>query len=130
MKEECGIQDPISKQTKACPRDYTDPQGLLAGLVTVHVEADAGGVLSAALEAATTVACYVPGRFVECPLGRRTHILTPDETPEHLACTLLGSSECVPCVGGELVLGQWQSVMLVDLDGPRARTVGIQCLGF
>ena len=48
----------------------------------------------------------------------------------HLACMLLGSSECVPCVAGELVLGQWQSVMLVDADGPRARTVGIQCLGF
>lgn len=54
----------------------------------------------------------------------------PINAHSHLACMLLGSSECVPCVGGELVLGQWQSVMLVDLDGPRARTVGIQCLGF
>ncbi|EOD18881.1 hypothetical protein EMIHUDRAFT_58573, partial [Emiliania huxleyi CCMP1516] len=53
----------------------------------------------------------------------------PINAHSHLACMLLGSSECVPCVGGELVLGQWQSVMLVDLDGPRARTVGIQCLG-
>ena len=54
----------------------------------------------------------------------------PINAHSHLACMLLGSSECVPCVNGQLVLGQWQSVMLVDVDGPRARTVGIQCVGF
>jgi len=32
-------------------------------------------------------------------------------------------------VDGELVLGRWQSVMLVELDGPRARTVGVQVAG-
>ena len=43
---------------------------------------------------------------------------------------LLGSSETIPVVAGAVVLGQWQSVMLVDLDGPRDRVVGIQALGF
>lgn len=43
---------------------------------------------------------------------------------------LLGSSETIPVADGRLVLGQWQSVMLVDLDGPRERTVGVQVLGF
>ena len=36
----------------------------------------------------------------------------------------------LPRCDGELVLGQWQSVMLVDLDGPRERTVGLQLIGF
>jgi len=54
----------------------------------------------------------------------------PINAHSHLACMLLGSSECVPVVGGKMVLGQWQSVMLVDVDGPRERTVGIQCVGF
>lgn len=43
---------------------------------------------------------------------------------------LLGSSETIPVMGGHMVLGQWQSVLLVDLDGPRDRTVGIQVMGF
>jgi thiamine phosphate synthase YjbQ (UPF0047 family) len=43
---------------------------------------------------------------------------------------LLGSSETVPVTGGKLVLGQWQSVMMVDTDGPRERKVGIQAVGF
>jgi thiamine phosphate synthase YjbQ (UPF0047 family) len=43
---------------------------------------------------------------------------------------MLGSSEAIPVVDGEMVIGQWQSVLMVDLDGPRERTVGIQLMGY
>ena len=43
---------------------------------------------------------------------------------------MLGSSECIPVVNGKMVIGQWQSVLMVDLDGPRVRTVGVQCMGY
>lgn len=43
---------------------------------------------------------------------------------------LLGSSETIPVVDETLVIGQWQSILLVDLDGPRDRTVGIQLIGY
>ena len=54
----------------------------------------------------------------------------PINAHSHFAAMLLGSSETVPVTEGGLVIGQWQSVMLVDTDGPRERKVGIQCLGF
>ena len=54
----------------------------------------------------------------------------PINAHSHLASMLLGSSEAIPVVEGQLVLGQWQSVLLVDIDGPRERTVGIQATGF
>jgi len=54
----------------------------------------------------------------------------PINCHSHLAAMLLGSSETIPVTKGDLVLGQWQSVMMVDTDGPRARKVGIQALGF
>ena len=54
----------------------------------------------------------------------------PINAHSHLMAMLLGSSEAIPVHGGKTVLGQWQSVMLVDLDGPRDRTVGIQVTGF
>ena len=54
----------------------------------------------------------------------------PINAHSHLAAMLLGSSETVPVTGGSLVLGQWQSVMMVDTDGPRERKVGIQAIGF
>lgn len=42
---------------------------------------------------------------------------------------LLGSSESIAVEDGELVLGQWQSVMLVELDGPRSRQVAVRVMG-
>ena len=54
----------------------------------------------------------------------------PINAHSHLISMLVGSSESIPVVNGELVIGQWQSILLVDLDGPRDRTVGIQLMGY
>ena len=57
----------------------------------------------------------------------------PEDEPEnahsHLAAMLLGSSEVIALAAGELVLGQYQSVMLYELDGPRRRKVSVQVYG-
>ena len=54
----------------------------------------------------------------------------PINAHSHLLSMLLGSSESIPVVDGKMTIGQWQSILLVDLDGPRDRTVGVQLLGF
>ena len=53
----------------------------------------------------------------------------PENCHSHLLSMLLGNSETVPVVDGKLALGTWQSVILVELDGPRKRTVGVQVVG-
>lgn len=53
----------------------------------------------------------------------------PINAHAHLLSMTLGSSESIPVVDGMPVLGQWQSVMMVDVDGPRDRKVGIQLMG-
>ena len=53
----------------------------------------------------------------------------PINAHSHLLAMLLGASETVPICEGELCIGQWQSIILVDLDGPRERTVGAQVVG-
>jgi thiamine phosphate synthase YjbQ (UPF0047 family) len=42
---------------------------------------------------------------------------------------LLGSSEAITLAEGELLLGQYQSVMLSELDEPRRRKVNVQVCG-
>ena len=54
----------------------------------------------------------------------------PINAHSHLLSMLVGSSESIPVVDGIMMIGQWQSVLLVDLDGPRDRTVGVQFLGY
>lgn len=39
----------------------------------------------------------------------------------HLLGLLMPASETIPVVDGDLVLGAWQALFLVELDGPRAR---------
>ncbi|MBM4035675.1 MAG: YjbQ family protein [Planctomycetes bacterium] len=39
----------------------------------------------------------------------------------HAKATIVGSSLCVPVVGGRLVLGTWQAIYFCEFDGPRRR---------
>lgn len=53
----------------------------------------------------------------------------PVNAHSHLLTMLLGSSESVPVHAGQLKIGQWQSVILAEMDGPRTRTVAVQISG-
>jgi secondary thiamine-phosphate synthase enzyme len=64
----------------------------------------------------------------------RTVHMHEDERPNghsHCLQLLLGTSETVPVLEGELQLGTWQRIFMVELDGPRPhREVLVQVLGF
>ncbi|HEV2289138.1 MAG TPA: secondary thiamine-phosphate synthase enzyme YjbQ [Candidatus Acidoferrales bacterium] len=47
----------------------------------------------------------------------------------HLRAMLLGHTLSLPVSEGALAIGNWQSVILAELDGPRDRAVQIQVLG-
>ncbi|EFN59644.1 hypothetical protein CHLNCDRAFT_18455 [Chlorella variabilis] len=63
------------------------------------------------------------------PGGWEAAAQEPENAHSHLLSMVLGNSETVPITGGRLALGTWQSVMLVELDGARTRTVGVQVVG-
>jgi secondary thiamine-phosphate synthase enzyme len=44
----------------------------------------------------------------------------------HIQAALLGPQETLPIEAGELLLGRWQGIMLVELDGPRERRISVQ----
>ena len=56
------------------------------------------------------------------------HDRIDDNAHAHIKATLLGPSELVPVKGGELLLGTWQRILLVELDGPRSRRVSVTIL--
>lgn len=47
----------------------------------------------------------------------------------HLRALLLGHQLTLQVSGGEVVLGQWQRILLAELDGPRTRTLRLQVMG-
>jgi secondary thiamine-phosphate synthase enzyme len=57
------------------------------------------------------------------PEGVWLHDRIDDNGAAHIKAAILGPSETIPVQGGRLMLGTWQAIMLVDLDGPRRRRV-------
>jgi thiamine phosphate synthase YjbQ (UPF0047 family) len=53
------------------------------------------------------------------------HPHDPAHAPDHILATLIGPSITVPYANRALLLGTWQRIVLVELDGPRQRTVHI-----
>jgi secondary thiamine-phosphate synthase enzyme len=64
------------------------------------------------------------GRMV--PEGAWRHDRVDNNAAAHIKATILGPSETVPVRDGGLQLGTWQSLMLVEFDGPRERTLIIE----
>jgi secondary thiamine-phosphate synthase enzyme len=62
------------------------------------------------------------------PTIRFRHAHDPSHAWSHMAASILGPSLSVPVVDGQLALGTWQSLLLVELDGPRERTVYVTLL--
>jgi secondary thiamine-phosphate synthase enzyme len=48
-----------------------------------------------------------------------------DNADAHLRAMLVGPAVTVPVSSGTLALGTWQSVLLVECDGPRQRTISL-----
>lgn len=56
------------------------------------------------------------------------HPHDPSHMPDHILSTLLGTSLTIPVENRTLVLGTWQRVALIELDGPRERTIVVNLL--
>lgn len=57
------------------------------------------------------------------PEGVWEHDKVDDNGAAHLKATLLGPSQVIPVKDGGLLLGTWQGITLVELDGPRKREI-------
>ncbi len=51
------------------------------------------------------------------------HPHDPSHTPDHILSSMIGPSVAVPYRNRQLLLGTWQRIVLVELSGPRRRTL-------
>jgi secondary thiamine-phosphate synthase enzyme len=57
------------------------------------------------------------------PAGVWRHDRVDGNAAAHIKSAILGPGETIPVRHGTLVLGTWQAIMLVELDGPRDRRI-------
>jgi len=95
--------------------------GSTAGITTTEYEP---GLVNYDLEAAFEKIAPENGRYEH---EKTWH---DDNGHAHVRASLLGPSLAVPVVDGQLTLGTWQQIILVDFDTrPRTRTVVCQVVG-
>jgi secondary thiamine-phosphate synthase enzyme len=92
-------------------------------------------VFAAHTTCALTTADLDPGTDLDL-LNALRHVLPqlsyrhphdPSHTPDHLLSSIIGPSVAIPYQNRRLLLGTWQRVILVELDGPRQRTLHVSC---
>jgi secondary thiamine-phosphate synthase enzyme len=59
------------------------------------------------------------------PKLRYRHPHDPSHVPDHILPALIGTSLSLVVEDGALVLGTWQRVVLIELDGPRTREIAM-----
>jgi secondary thiamine-phosphate synthase enzyme len=115
-------------------------EGVLAVVRQSGVSQGLVSVFATGSTAAVTTMEYEPGgvqdlqaaleRLVPRARDYAHNVLNADDNAHaHLRASLVGPSETVPLVGGRLVLGTWQQLVLLDFDTrPRRREVHVQVL--
>jgi secondary thiamine-phosphate synthase enzyme len=124
----CDIVN-ITEQTQ----DAVAKSGVRAGVVTLFNVGSTAGITTTEYEHGL-VDHDIEAAFERvAPRGvRYEHEQTwhDDNGHSHVRAALLGPSLSVPVVDGQLTLGTWQQIVLVDFDTrPRARTVICQITG-
>lgn len=56
------------------------------------------------------------------------HPHNPSHVTDHILSSIIGPSVTIPIKNGQLDLGIWQRVVLVELDGPRERKITLSFL--
>lgn len=113
----CSVADVTPQIREGLPDDA-------AGTATVFVEHTTAGI--AVNEAESRLLADFEDALTDLvPDDGWAHDEIDDNADSHVWALLVGASETIPVVDGDLRLGTWQSVLLVECDGPRTRTVTV-----
>ena len=96
------------------------------GLCSIFVSHTTCALTTADLDPGTDLDLLNALRHVLPQLSYR-HPHDPSHTPDHLLSSIIGPSVAIPYQNRRLLLGTWQRVILVELDGPRQRTLHVSC---
>ena len=96
------------------------------GVCVVFAAHTTCAVTTADLDPGTDLDLLDALRHVLPPLAYR-HPHDPEHAPDHILAALIGPSVSVPFAQRRLLLGVWQRIVLVELDGPRERTLHLAC---
>ena len=93
-----------------------------SGLINVFVLHTTCSVCIAELDPGTDQD-YLDAIEEIAPKIKYRHAHNPQHAPDHIMSSMVGASLTVPVENGNLVLGTWQSIVLIELNGPKPRKI-------
>lgn len=112
-------------------REVLDITDTVEDLLSAHYPERSGicSLLILHTTAALTTADLDPGTDLDMldafeamiPKLRYRHPHNPAHVPDHILSALIGTSVVLPFKNAKMILGIWQRVVLIELDGPRER---------
>jgi secondary thiamine-phosphate synthase enzyme len=124
----CAVMQRITVRTRK-KREVLDITGTVEALLQKN-DSQATGICNLFIlhtTAALTTADLDPGTDLDMldafeamiPKLRYRHPHNPAHVPDHILSALIGTSVALPFERGKIVLGTWQRIVLIELDGPR-----------
>jgi secondary thiamine-phosphate synthase enzyme len=115
-------------------RSVVATAGVQLGVVTVFVKGSTVAVTTMEYEAGGVgdlrdlLERLIPSSRPDAPY-EHNRLNRDTNAHAHLRAALIGPSESIPLVAGQLALGTWQQIVLIDFDDrPRERTVTVHIL--
>lgn len=99
-----------------------EKKGIREGICILFVKHTTAALTTADLDPGTDLDMLDAFEKIVPKLNYR-HPHDPDHAPDHIMSSLIGASVDIPIINGELNLGTWQRVVLVELNGPREREI-------
>jgi secondary thiamine-phosphate synthase enzyme len=93
--------------------------GIEDGIVSVFVRGATAGIMIQENWDESVQADVVNFLARLVPRGVWLHDAQDGNGDAHLKSGLVGPSETIPVIAGELALGRWQNIFLCEFDGPR-----------
>ncbi|MDO8470693.1 MAG: secondary thiamine-phosphate synthase enzyme YjbQ, partial [bacterium] len=105
-------------------QEVVKEQGMQEGLCSLFLTHTSAALTTADLDRGTDLDMLDAFEAMVPKLNFR-HPHNPEHVKDHIVASLIGPSLAVPVEKGELLLGPWQKIVLVELGGPRERTIAI-----
>ena len=107
--------------------EFLQEEEKTSGVCVVFAAHTTCAITTADLDPGTDLDLLQALRKLLPPMSYR-HPHDPGHTPDHLLSSIIGPSVAIPYENRRLALGIWQRIILVELDGPRQRTVHLSSM--
>lgn len=106
---------------------FVSQSGVDTGLCNVFVTHTTAGLTTGeSIEGTDEDLMEVLERII--PKIKFRHQHDPSHAPDHMISSIVGPSVMIPVSGGKLEVGTWQSILLVECNGPRERKIVVTVL--